>query len=278
MLKNLFKVPRIDGHSNIEIQIANGCNLTCQSCSHYTNVGGGKNLSAAEVEDWIREWNEVLLPENFIIMGGEPTLNKDLLQITRISCELWKHSKVKIVTNGYFLKNHPRLPEIMHDMKVSLEISLKSDSDEYRKQMAPVRELVDSWTERYRIDVRWREDQKSWLKVYHGYGPNIKPFEDNDPAESYRNCGQKVCRALHERCIWKCPRLAYLHTYKFKLDDSWDKYLKYEPLRPGASLSQIRKFFTEEEIPECSMCPAKKHRMELPSPLIPARNILDAQN
>lgn len=268
MLKNLYKIPKIDGHSNLEIQIANGCNLTCQSCSHYTNVGGGKNLDTNTVVSWIKNWNNRVLPENFIIMGGEPTLNKNLISITKASLDLWRFSNIKIITNGYFLEKHPELPKIMHKSRIFLEISLKSNDSEYLKQIRPVQELIKDWTNKFDIKVAWRSDYENWLKVYHGYGPNILPFKDENPAKSYEVCGQKVCRVLHDGRIWKCPRLAYLHTYKFKLHEDWDYYLKYKPLDSRCSFKQIKNFFETKEIPECAMCPAKKLKMDLPSPIV----------
>jgi sulfatase maturation enzyme AslB (radical SAM superfamily) len=274
MLKSLYRVPEIDGHSNIEIQVSNGCNLTCQSCSHYTNVGFAKNIDAKTVREWIGDWNERILPKNFILMGGEPTLNKNLVEIAELSARVWAFSKIKIVTNGFFLEKHPELPALMQKFNLNLEISLKSNDKEYLERIEPVKRLVDDWRGRFKIRVKWRKDYENWLMVYKGYGPEIRPFNDNEPKKSFESCGQKVCRVLHEGDIWKCPRLAYLHLYKFKLDDSWSPYLKYRPLKAGASAKEIKSFFEQKEIPECAMCPARKHPMELPNPIISARELL----
>lgn len=276
MLKTIYKVPEIDGHSNIEIQISNGCNLTCQSCSHYTNVGGGKNLDIETISEWIKIWNTRIAPRHFIIMGGEPTLNKNLAEITEVSARLWSKSTIKIITNGFFLEKHPDLPSVMKKYKAELEISLKSEEEMYLKKITPIKELVEGWRRDFGIKTRWRKDYKNWLKVYHGYGPDIRPFEDGNPKQSFRICGQKVCRVLHDGNIWKCPRLAYLQIYKnrFNLDSSWDKYMKYKPLKAEASMKEIRWFFEQEEIPECAMCPANKIAMALSSPMTPAKELL----
>jgi MoaA/NifB/PqqE/SkfB family radical SAM enzyme len=276
MIKKLYKIPEIDGHSNLEIQIANGCNLTCQSCSHYTNVGGGKNLNAKTVEKWISNWNEKIVPKNFIIMGGEPTLNKNLVDIAELSATMWPMSKIKIITNGFFLHNHQKLPLIMQKFDIELEVSIKSNDEDYVEKINPTRKLINDWKNEFKFKIKWREDHKNWLKIYHGYGSNIKPFEDKSPKESFESCGQKVCRVLHEGDIWKCPRLAYLHIYKkkFELDESWGEYLRYKPLKAGSSMKEIKHFFEQREVPECAMCPAKKHPMILPSPMTAAKDLL----
>jgi sulfatase maturation enzyme AslB (radical SAM superfamily) len=240
-------------------------------------VGGGKNLDTETVCSWIKNWCGRIVPENFIIMGGEPTLNKNLISIIESSAKLWRLSTIKIITNGYFLKNHPDLPRVINEHNAVLEISLKSDDPEYLKQIEPIKDLVSGWVSKFKINVVWRKDHKNWLRVYNGYGPDIMPFEDNDPEKSYEVCGQKVCRVLHNGCIWKCPRLAYLHTYKFKLHSSWDYYLKYKPLGPQSTFKQIKNFFETKAIPECSMCPARKHRMELPLPIIKPSELINVK-
>lgn len=271
MIKSLYKIPQIDGHSNLEIQIANGCNFTCQSCSHYTNVGGGKNLSLETCFDWMKNWNKRILPENFIIMGGEPTLNKDMLNIIILSSKMWNNSKIKLITNGSFLYKHPDLPKIMNDRNnIYLEISIKHDNSDvdYSKLVNSIKDLVNNWKSKYKINVSFREDYKHWLKLYHGHGKDILPFNDNNPELSYKECGSKVCRVLHEGNIWKCPRLAFLKLYKtkFNLDSSWDQYLEYKPLTPNCTNSELIKFFTEKHIKECSMCPIGKNYIKLDPP------------
>ena len=269
MLKNVYKIPKINGHSSLEIQIANGCNFTCQSCSHYTNVGGGKNLNLETFTEWCLNWNKKIVPENFIIMGGEPTINNQLVEIVKKSLILWKNSNIKIITNGFFLEKHIELPTIMHNSRIFMELSLKSDSKDYLESMAPVFRLIEDWKKKYQINIKFRNDYKSWLKIYNGYGKDITPFNDGNPKKSYEICGQKVCRVLHENCLWKCPRLAYLNLYnkRFKSNNAWDPYLEYKPIMPNAKMKEIKKFFEEKEIFECSMCPSQLHYINDLSPM-----------
>lgn len=277
MLKPVYLTPQIMGQSNIEMHVAHGCNLTCQSCSHYTNTGGGGLVDFQTAVDWMKPWAYRLAPRFFILMGGEPTLNKELPKITIAAAKLWAHSSVKIVTNGFFLHRHPELPSIMSDHGVWMEISIKGDSAEYKEKMEPVRKLVLDWQSRFTgLNIRFREDYGHWLKMYHGYGPNIMPFEDGDPTKSYQVCGAKICKVLHEGKLWKCPRLAFLglHNNKFPLNEAWGPYLNYEALEPECGWNKLVSFFKEESISECAMCPATLNYMTLPSPLISVSELL----
>jgi hypothetical protein len=73
-----------DGMSSIEMHVSHGCNLTCSSCSHYSNHGHKGNLNEDEFEAWIAPWAKKIKPRWFTIMGGEPTLNKKLTSLTKI--------------------------------------------------------------------------------------------------------------------------------------------------------------------------------------------------
>ena len=42
---------------NLELHVAHSCNLTCESCSHYSNQGHKGLLSLEEADHWMRLWN-----------------------------------------------------------------------------------------------------------------------------------------------------------------------------------------------------------------------------
>jgi len=279
MLKLMYKPPPILGQRNIQMHVAHGCNLTCQSCSHYTNTGGGKLLDLIDAIDWMKPWCERIVPDFFILIGGEPTLNKKLTDIAIAAAKMWKYSKIKIVTNGFFLDKHPHLPQAMKDYDLHIEISIKSNAPEYDEKIKPIKNIVQEWLAKEpKLHIKYRNDYTHWIKIYHGYGPNIMPYQDNDPKTSFQNCGFKICKVLHETALWKCPRLAFLklHNQKFPLHENWNPYLNYQPLKPNCTWRELVNFYTEETIPECAMCPAKIEYMNLPSPLIPAKELINA--
>lgn len=281
MLKVIYKPPLILGQRNIQMHVAHGCNLTCQSCSHYTNTGGGKLLDTEQAIEWMKPWAQKIMPDFFILIGGEPTLNKKLTEITLEAARLWKYSKIKIVSNGFFLDKHPELPKVMKDFDVYLEISIKDNTSEYNERMKPTRDIVAQWLAKEpKLNIRYREDYTHWIKLYHGYGPDMMPYKDNDPEMSFKNCGFKICKVLHEGKLWKCPRLAFLkmHNEKFRLHPDWNPYLNYTALEPSCTRQELIDFYKEESIPECAMCPANIEYMKLPSPLIPAKDLINASH
>ena len=267
------------GQRNIQMHVAHGCNLTCQSCSHYTNTGGGKLVTKNEAIEWMSPWSKRISPDFFILIGGEPTLNKELVDITLIAAKMWPQSRIKIVSNGFFLGLHPELPFVMSKHNVCLEISVKSMEPAYQEKLQSIHRIVQAWSERHaNLDIIWRNDCEHWIEIYHGYGPSMMPFNDGNSQKSFENCGFKICKVLHNGKLWKCPRLAFLKMQndKFALHSSWNRYMNYIPLEPDCTNEEMISFFEEETISECDMCPVETRYIKIQSPLISSKELLNA--
>ncbi len=74
-------------------------------------------------------WSNRLLPRRFAILGGEPCMHRELVDIVRMTGEMWPHPRTarELVTNGLLLHLHPGLPQALEDTDTSLCISIHSD-------------------------------------------------------------------------------------------------------------------------------------------------------
>ena len=257
---------------NLEVHVAHGCNLTCESCAHFSNQAHTGLLTPSLAEEWFQIWCGRVEPEQFSLLGGEPTLNRGLSEIVLIARRYWRNSRIILVTNGFLLPRHdPRLPEALAQANVELHISIHFDSLEYEERLDPVRRLIKRWQSDYGICANWRESESRWTRRYHGWGSAMKPFSDGDPRTSWENCTARWCVQLHEGKLWKCPPIAYLPMQKERhgLGDEWSRYLGYQPLEGTCTDIQLREFLTRKDEPCCAMCPANPPHFFLPSPLIP---------
>ena len=265
---NPIKIP------HLQVHISHACNFTCESCAHYSNHGHGSILSLTEVDEYVRKWTSKLLPDTFTILGGEPTLNKDLVKFVYLMKEWWPNTDLNMTTNGSYLDKFPDLPKALEDTNTRLHISLHSSDKEYKDFILPKIELVRQWQKDYKIRVRWDPVYKTeWSKTYLGFGDNMLPYEDDNPEESWNNCPMyQTCFELHEGNIYKCSLLAYLpmQAKKYNLSEKWDHYLKYKPLTPDATDEEIVEFFNRKSESYCGMCPAKgPHYFKKKNPLLP---------
>ena len=264
---------------HLEIHITHQCNLTCESCLHFSNFGHTEALSVDALKYSMSQWNTRLLPKSFAILGGEPSLHKNLVEIVYLTREMWPSPKTRIelTTNGLLLHRHPGLPRALADTNTFLAISIHSNgsiSPKYQVKIARTLDLVDKWQREFGINLE-KAPATPWHRGYKGSGSEMMPFEDGAPDKSWSNCvtGQE-CFQLFEDCLWKCAPIAYLQLQnrKFSLSSKWDAYLGYQPLRPGCTDEEIRDFFDRKAESVCGMCPSEPKSFTKKDPLLPLRH------
>jgi len=263
---------------HLEIHVTHKCNLTCEGCLHYTNHRHSGTLSIGDLKKSMSLWNKRLVPRNFAILGGEPCLHRDLVEIVYMTREMWPDSRTKMemVSNGLLLHLHPYLPQALLDTDTGLQISIHSDgsiSPRYEEKISRSLKLAREWQRDYGIEVA-ANPCITWTRGYDGFGNGIMPFEDNNPRKSWDNCitGQQ-CFQLFEDCLWKCAPLAYLNLQdqKFKLSEKWKPYLSYEPLKPDCTKEEIVEFFNRQAESVCGMCPSDPQQFTKKDPLLPVK-------
>src|SRR6266702_5150799 len=75
--------------SFIELHVAHTCNLTCESCSHYSNHAHKGILDLALAESWIRAWSKRITLDELNLLGGEPTMNPRLSEFVVLARKYW---------------------------------------------------------------------------------------------------------------------------------------------------------------------------------------------
>ena len=262
---------------DLEIHLTHSCNLACESCSHYSNQGHTGILLLDEADYWMKLWNSRISPQIFSLLGGEPTIHPNLTEAVSLSRKNWPDAKLRIVTNGFFLHQHPNLPLVLkEDPNSIIEVSIHHNSPEYRISLKPILELLDRWKE-YGINVSYFESYANWTRRYYGFGSAMRPFTDNDPRRSWEICPARYYQ-LFEGKIWKCAPLAYLKIQdaKYGLSSDWKPYVEYTPLEPNCTDEELDVFFDKEEESYCGMCSASLEKFEPPLPFRHGSNRLHA--
>lgn len=256
----------------VELHVAHGCNLRCEGCNHYSNHQHKGILPLETGREWMVAWCDRILPHRFSLMGGEPTLNPQLVEFVYLAHEMWPGSYRDVVTNGFFLERHPDLGKALKETGTNLAISIHYNSPEYLEHVAKVKEIVRPWG----VPIDWRDSYRHWQLRYKGYGDSMMPYSDGDPRLSWETCHTRFCSQLHEGKLWKCPNIAYLgmQARKFKLRPEWEPYLSgYEPLSPDCTDEELAAFYDREDEFICGMCPANPVRVEKQDPTKPQQEI-----
>lgn len=285
---------------HLEWHISHSCNLTCESCIHFTNHGHNEKIEISELEKWYSFWNDRISPQRMCILGGEPLLHSDLIDIIYLTKNMWKQPEKGnfwITTNGLLLDKHPDLPKVLKETGCMLQISIHGNKEtpEYWKRMEKIFNIIQDWDKNYNIKlvecdtdedfkklhpienktyVFYRDMVNDWSKTYKGFGINSEPFEDNNYEESWNNCvAGKECFQLYEGKIYKCCMTAYLNLQKKKygklLSKKWDPYLNYIPLDSNSSDEEIVSFFNKKSESICGMCPSNPKVFQKKDPTLP---------
>lgn len=254
---------------NIEFHVTHACNLTCDNCSHFSDYRFKGNIDLESAGEQWGHWSDRILPKDFSLLGGEPTIHPDLCDFLILAREHWPDSDIQLVSNGWFLHRHPDLPKVLYEINGRLEVSQHHDGPEYREKFAEILALVEDWRAKHPFRFHHRQSFDKWRRLWKLHGPNVKPYTDNNPAQSWKQCWSKWCPQIFEGNIYKCPPVAYLPMLddKVGLSEDWKPYLAYEPLRPGCSDEELREFLNRETESCCAMCPANPLTLRLPSPI-----------
>jgi len=250
---------------NLEFHAAHACNLYCSQCSHYSNFHAGGIVSVEEAKANFDAWTGRLSPNRLAILGGEPTLNPSLVQIIEMARRAFPNAEGLLVTNGLFLDRHPSLPKVLIDNRFRMDVSQHGRAPEYMKRFREVRRQIRQWRDASPdLQIRIRKSHRGWRQQYRVVDGKPMPF-DSDPRSAWNICLQRSCTQLYKTFLWKCPALAYhgIMSRKLKLDNepAWQLFRDYQACPPTASDEQVRDFVAKEEIPQCSLCPAKKIRL-----------------
>jgi hypothetical protein len=256
----------------LEMHAANAYNLTCESCSHFSNNGHKGLLGIDEADRWMSAWNARLWPATFRILGGEPTLNPHLSELVWLARERWPKSRIGLTTNGFFVHRHANLGKALGDANARVILTLHDRTKEYKAKALPGFQLLRKWSQQFGFELFVEQSYGRWTRRHIGDGIGVLPFEDGEPRRSWEKCPAKNCRQIFRGKLWKCSPIAYLQLQKEthpEISEKWDPYLAYQPLEPDCSDDALAKFFLAQEQSICGMCPAKPQRFEKASPLIP---------
>ena len=250
-----LKIPHLEWH------VAHACNFTCEGCCHFSNMGSTTPISFEDIKDWYNTWAPRLAPKTIDILGGEPLLNKRIVDIVELTRNKWDDpylERLDITTNGVLLYKYPDLPKVLSDNNCGLKISKHGTNTEYNELWKSIESIALEWKEKYNINVDFWKSDVVWFEMYKGFGNSMEPFEDNNPEESWNNCvtGQD-CFQIHEGNIYKCAPLAYLPMtgQMYNLSDKWDHYLTYKPITPNCTDKELEDFFNRKAESYCGMCP-----------------------
>ena len=229
--------------SQVEFHIVDHCNLNCAYCDHFTPLAD-KNF--CKIDDIIEDFQKLKKIFDNIgkiyIVGGEPLLHPNLLDILEPLRNIYPKSEIVIITNGILLdKQDENFFNTLKKYNIALSMT-----------HYPLKIDYEGWIEKL---------SKMGIKTYYFSlnrdkmkKQNLDLNGKNDKKIAFQKCWEKKCHFVRDGKLYVCtpaPNIHFLNKY-FNLDFKLGKN-DYIDLNKVKSASYINALF-KKPIDFCRYC------------------------
>ena len=190
----------------IQIHIAKHCNLNCYSCNNFSSVADEEYPNIKEVEADLARLAFLTKGEinNIQLCGGEPLLNKDIIEYFKIIRHYFSNSAIDIVTNGILLKKMPEsFWQACSDYDVTFDPSIypiKIDWDWFKNK-------CNSYGIKYHLTM----DKSEFCKL------QMDEQGLRNPYYMFNLCFKaNHCVTLEKGVLYTCPEACEIKTFNKK--------------------------------------------------------------
>lgn len=189
----------------LEMHIVDHCNLNCAGCNHFCSLAEPFYISIESFTDQLKLVKEKIPSLKWLmLLGGEPTLHPQLLDLCIIARKLFPDITIEILSNG---KDLSRVIDKRFEFdKLNILFTFATYNIEYNdqdlKQMCELKNNNKSWS---------RESFTQTLVDING---------TQDMADSFFNqCHHQLpCFTLQDYKIFECPFAAHIRHFNKKFN------------------------------------------------------------
>lgn len=193
---------------NIEFQIVDHCNLNCRGCAHFSNISEKNSIDARVLVKNMDQFNKrVGYVYSVALMGGEPLLHPDIVDIIEYTRDRFPISEIRIVTNGLLLDRMPK--EFYRTCRKCRILIYVTKYPPTVNKIPQIRKVLSSYGIRYFISSTVRQ-----------FSESLNPAGTSDAGNTFGNCGRKECTIIKNDRLYICSVSAYIDKYnkRFNLD------------------------------------------------------------
>ena len=238
----------------LEAHVIDHCNLKCAECCSLSPLLPPWFARPEDVAADLASAGRVLAPAIFKIVGGEPTLHPELVEIARIAAASKVARSVSVTTNGFLLD---RMPDALWEQVDAFTISLYPSPALSSSTIG----LIKQQAERFAVTLNWKQ-QDQFVRMN-------RPAGDSDVAETqriYDSCWLRDrCHIVRAGRFFTCTRPPHCHSWvqsRGGADDFLGDGLLLTDSTVGDVLSYLQR---AQPLKACQACngggaPIKPHR------------------
>jgi hypothetical protein len=210
-----------------------------------------------ELRHWYKTWNVKIIPSNVRVMGGEPLLHPQIIDVIRDARLHWENSSVELITNGLLLPQmNDAFFECIRENRINVSVSHHFDDPYYNMLFdAGKKRLDENGIKPYIHKSYWY-----WVKSYRIDMVGQRFPYNSDPQKAWNICYVKNrCTTLIDNKLYRCPQLGCFSYAREKgfVSEAWDVVLDYQPLLPDCTEQEMHDFINGNVCKQCSICPEK---------------------
>lgn len=242
---HLYKQPHL---MYFELNIVDHCNISCLGCSHFSPIAEKRVSPVEEVKNDLCRMSELTNQnvDEIHILGGEPLLHPDLLEILTVSRESFPNSVISLITNGVLLlKQDDSFWSVCADNQITIEVTKYPMSIDYETMHQT---CVDKGVE-FKFHSYTGKATKTLYKM---------PLDENgtqDSIESFQNCTlANRWVALMDGKMYTCQTAPNVHHFDKKFGTSMHlEYGDYLDIYKVKNIDEILDFLAMPK-PFCRHC------------------------
>lgn len=236
------------------VELAEHCNLNCAGCDHFSPLTEPKLVDVGELTRDFKRLAELFGGRIFRVglMGGEPLLHPELIDILRMSRQVFPTASVEIWTNGIKLLNEPEEFWLAcRENHISLKPTRYPISFDY--------DAAGALARKYGVDYSYT-DSRARVKTLF-----VRPLDRegrHNPNQTFLMCdAANRCITLKAGRLYTCTIAPNIHKFNkyFGIgidelpEDSIDIY-------QAASAEEILEFLARP-IPFCRYCATERKQV-----------------
>ena len=239
----------------LEVHLTDHCNLNCKGCCHFSPLSPKVFLTLEEFEKDAERLSKIIHQKlnRLIFLGGEPLLNKDIIEFFRIAKKYFPNTDIQVLTNGILL---PKMDSsfwiVCRELDIQIDITMYPINFDYSK----VINKIKSESIRYFI----YDDGIVENKEFDKYCLDITASQNSELNFFHECIMAKDCAFLAHGRIYPCQIAHNVKIFNdfFELDfkQSNEDFIDIYKVNDE---NEIYEFLTHP-IPFCKYCDFSKHQ------------------
>ncbi len=243
-IMNYFRKPFLD---YFYVHLVDHCNLNCMYCDHFAPIADERYVEIKSLENDLKRMSSLVSIGSVCLMGGEPLLHPQLLDIISMSRKVLPKSNLFILTNGVLLSkqddsfwktcNENSVPILISRLPIELDLTSISKS-----------------AKKHRVSVSFYGGDRDVYKKMYKMALDLDG--NQDAVEMSKLCWQNKggCSYLGNGKFYKCSTAAHIHHlskyFNLNISSTDEDCVDIYKIKNGKEIID----FYKKDIPFCKHC------------------------